>query len=354
MNFKAETKRIAKLIEVGLEKLALGEPGNALLEFESALFFDSENLAANLLAATCLLRLDRPIEAEALALKAVALAPDLATAHLAAAEVLAAAGRNAEAEFHLLEAVSKEPYNAGLRIEWARFLILADRAEEACDQLRRALEISPKDATGRLLLALELADQNRWSEAESQIESLGKLEKVDASLLGLAGWLRIIRADDLHFSGPKLEEYKRAAKLLTRANQIDQSIEFIRELLAISSEAIERVSKPVEAQFKQPSRFRRVLLAVAVIVYVISFSGGFLWLANLSISAAMLGGLCTLALYLVVLVVLGLMRRDFSFLPPALFMFIDRATKGGLTRWSNPVVTELFSCGECKSQPRSS
>ena len=354
MNFKAENKRIARLIEVGLEKLSLGEAGNALLEFEAALFFDSESLAANSLAATCLSRLGRPIEAEALALKACELAPDLALPHLIAAEILQAAGKSAEGEFHLLEAVSREPYNAELRIELARFLMLGDRSDEACGQLRHALEFSPKQATGRLLLALGLAQQKRWIEAENEIESLGKLEKVDASLLAIAGWLRITRAHDLQFSEPKLEEYKRAAELLTRANKSDQSIEFIRELLAISRAAIERVSKPVEAEFKRPSRLRRTLVAIAVIVYVISFGGGFLWLADRNFSAAMLAGLCMLAFYLAVLILAGLMRRDLSFLPPAIFMFIDRATKGGLSRWSNPVVTELFGDGGSKSQPRSS
>jgi Flp pilus assembly protein TadD len=78
MNFKAENKRIAELIKAGLEKLELGDAGAALLEFESALLFDDENFAANSLAAICLTRLDRSIEAEALALKAITLAPGLA------------------------------------------------------------------------------------------------------------------------------------------------------------------------------------------------------------------------------------------------------------------------------------
>ena len=196
---------------------------------------------------------------------------------------------------------------------------------------------------------MALAQQKRWIEAECEIESLGKLEKVDASLLALAGWLRMTRAHDLHFSGPKLEEFKRAEELLKRANQIDTSIDFARDLLAICSEAVERVSKPADAEVPQPRRLRGALIALAVVIYVVSFSGGFLWLADLNFSAAMLGALGVLALYLVLLVVAGLLRRDLSFLPSALFMFIDRATRGGLSRWSNPVVTELFRNDGSKS-----
>jgi Tfp pilus assembly protein PilF len=149
MNFKTEEKRIDKLIQDGLVRLELGQVAEALLEFESALFFDSENLAANCLAATCLSRLERPAEAEALIQKAIALAPGLALPHLVAAEVMEATGRQDQAEFHLMEGVSKEPHNAGLRVELGRFLIQSSRPKEACVHLRRALEISPKQADAR-------------------------------------------------------------------------------------------------------------------------------------------------------------------------------------------------------------
>jgi hypothetical protein len=56
----------------------------------------------------------------------------------------------------------------------------------------------------------------------------------------------------------------------------------------------------------------------------------------------MLGTAGLMAFYVLVVLLLGWMRPDLSFLPVGLFMFIDRATKGGLTRWSNPVVTQLF------------
>ena len=343
MNFKAENKRIAGLIKAGLEKLELGDVGAAFLDFESALLFDDENFAANSLAAICLTRLDRSAEAEPLALKAIALAPGLAIPHLIAAEVLASINRHAEAEFQLFEAISKEPYNVVLRIELAWFLILAERPQEACDHLARALDISPNEPRGRLLLALALAQQKRWIEADDEIKSLSNLEKVDPGMLALAGWLRMIRAHDLQFTVPKLEEYKRAEELLKRANLIDPSIDFARELLAACSEAVERVSKPSVAKAPPPRRLRAALIALVVVIYVVAFWVGFLWVADRNFSAAMLGALGVLALYVVLLVVAGFLRRDFSFLPSSLFMFIDRTTNGWLTRWSSSVVTELFA-----------
>jgi tetratricopeptide (TPR) repeat protein len=271
IKFRDERKRVVRLLRDGLEKLEAGDAAGALLEFESALLFDEDNVAASCLAAASLSRLGRSTEGEALALRAIELAPDFSFSHAVAAEVLFALEKYSEAEAHLMEAVSIEPHNPGPMIELARFLILRDRPQEAGEHLRRSLEISPELAEARLLFAASLSQQGRWEDADLEIELVSRIRRVDATSLAVAAWLRMSRADDLNFSAPKLEEFKRALELLTTAHAIEPSNQLVQELLPICREAVARVGKPADAEFSPPSRLRQGLIALGLILYVVLF-----------------------------------------------------------------------------------
>ena len=264
MDFALEEKKIEGLLETGWQSFVSDDYETALREVETVLLIDDENPMANSLAAACLFRLGRMVEAEPLARNGVRLAPQAALAHVFLAEVLSATEQYDEAESELWEAVSLEPYNAGMHVKLGRFLIARGRLSEARERFERAIEISPEDAEAHLLLGYCLGQAQEFAEAERLLERAHELRPDDDKALVYHGMLCLAQAYILIKPPRKRVEFvqaayrlRRASELLGRALEINPANQEARDNLEAANKILEHANKLIEAK---PRSIRWVII----------------------------------------------------------------------------------------------
>ncbi|MBJ7418269.1 MAG: tetratricopeptide repeat protein [Niveispirillum sp.] len=155
---------VADLVQAAEKATDQGDGAAALTLWRQVLDADPDHVVALTILGDAARRADRVEQAEALLLRAVAVAPRLVPARCALANLLLHTGREADAGAHL--AVAQEQgahqpyvwYDTGL---WRR---VTGDAAGALAAFERCLSITPEDPSAKLSRALALLRLGRWDE----------------------------------------------------------------------------------------------------------------------------------------------------------------------------------------------
>jgi Tfp pilus assembly protein PilF len=270
-----EDKHIQQQLQAGWEKFVAADYEAALREFESVLLVEEERAMACTVAAACLSRLGQAEEAEPLARKGVALAPQVTFTHLILAEVLVALKQADEAEAELWEALALEPHNAELQTDLGRFLLMRDEREKARERIERAIEMQPDYAEAHFLLAICFGQVEEIDRAFAETERTLELAPTHARAHAFLSALFIARSQRFKKKAEKLAEFKRAQAALRRAVELDPTNEKTKKDLQVLNQRVWQYEGAIEQGKQARKDILQSLVILAVLIAFLIGVGGF-------------------------------------------------------------------------------